>query len=245
MALGIGYNINKAEELMSSIGDAYTSLGTTISAEWPAVSSSLRTNWVGEDELHYEEQVVKRINEMYQNAYVLANIAIGTIGGLAEGWWNFQKKNVFEGESEIESMGNITIEIPTITKNESILTFETVSYSNTDDRGLKDASSATTIKGAVDSFVSNVKSKMTELLDMDASSAFFGDQTAKIKAYLEAVSNSMVNVSLAIKDLYTCLDSMASTNYSSQTTASTEFIGTEEATVNEQVANVAESTRWT
>ena len=105
MALGIGYNVKKAEELMGSIATAYTTLGTTITEQWPTVSNVLRTNWVGEDELNYEENVVKRINEMYKNAYVLSSIAIGTIDGLARGWWDFQKKNVFSNQGQLETMG--------------------------------------------------------------------------------------------------------------------------------------------
>ena len=135
---------------------------------------------------------------------------------------------------------------PTITENETLITFTTKTFAATDDRGLKDASSATTIKGQIDTFRSTVTSKMNALAEMDVASAFFGDQTQKIKTYLENLNKSMVNVALAIKDLYDCLDTMASSHYTtSQMTAASEFVSSEQTKVDQQVANVDTSARWT
>ena len=251
MAIGIGYNVDKANTLMAQIASAYDSLGKTIGDNWSTVSASLRDNWIGEDELYYEENVVDRINKMYQNAYNLANIAVGTIEAIATAWWDFQKKNIFDDPNNkdgISSMGEIKLNVPTITKNESILTFTSITIDNTTDRGLKSASSAATIKGTIENFVEKVKTTMSNLIDLDVANAFFGEQTEKIKQYLEHVANAMVEVTLAIKDLYNALDSLAKSRYTEQSSSVSTFAGDEmktvDAKINDKETGVGSDTRW-
>lgn len=243
MAFAIGYNVKQANELMENIADAYKNLGIYTKDQWEGVTDTLQNNWVGEDQQDYEKRLAERICQLYINSYELVNGCVNTIAGLAQAWYDFQQKNTLSGE-QAEGKGKINIDIPKIKKDEEIVKSKPKSISNNDDRGLKDASSKTTIQGAVDNFVNQVKQKTQGLFgEIEANNAFFGDQTSIIKTYIEKVGAAVGEVTVAVKDMYEALDKLASTSY----TSAVESISNEFTTASSNVEtslNDLGSSRW-
>ena len=54
MALGIGYNVKQANELMQNIAEAYKNLGIYTKEQWNGIVDVLQREWVGEDEQDFE-----------------------------------------------------------------------------------------------------------------------------------------------------------------------------------------------
>lgn len=241
MALAIGYNVKQTNELMASMAQAYNDLGTYISEQWETVRTTMMSNWVGEDELDYEKRFVERLCQLYTDSYNLISNSVDVIGNLAQAWWDFQKNNSITGEA-IATSSTINIEKPTITPAEQIVTFVSRTLADSDDRGLADVGSAATIKGAVDTFVSNLNTKTNTLFNIEVSSAFFGDQSSTIKTYVEKVGTAIAAVNVAVKDMYDALDILASSQYTTAVTDASTAVSTETTNVETAVSEI--STRW-
>lgn len=244
MAFALGYNIKRAEELTQEIARAYQDLSGTISSNWDQVVSSLQTNWVGEDEQSFEATFAKKINQLYQNANLLAKGAIQTIVGLAESWHSFQQTNVLEN-GEIISGAAFSMTGATIQEAGDIVAYRPVEFSADIDRGLKDQNSADQIKTTVESYVNEVKSKATNLFnEIDTNSAFFGEQTTAIKTYIEKTGEAISEVTVAVKDLYNALDTLANTSYVTSTSTVSQEMGNAANEIENSLSELANS-RWT
>ena len=220
MAFAIGYNVKEANELMEKIADAYKDLGIYTKDQWQGITDVLQNEWVGEDEQDYEKKLAERLCLLYQNAYSLTNSCVETIAGLAQAWYDFQSKNTLSGEVA-EGKGKININKPKIKSDDEIVKSKQKSIGNNDDRGLREASSKTTIQTAVSDFVGKIKEKTAGLFDeIQANTAFFGDQTTNIKTYIDKVGAAIGEVTVAVKDMYNALDTLAATSY---TTASSDI----------------------
>ena len=118
MAGRTGYNVNQIKTLMDNIEECYNKLGTTVQSGWETVSSTLKQNWVGEDEQDFEGKLAERISNMYVNTYNLANNSLITIYDLAKAWYDFQKKNKLEGGTSIAVDSSFGLEQKALTQNE-------------------------------------------------------------------------------------------------------------------------------
>ena len=161
--MNIGYNVNKAKELMENIARAYENMGIYTKEQWEGVYRTLQSNWVGEDEQDFETKLAARICTLYVNAYNLAQSSLDTIVGLVNAWYQFQKKNTLDGSASagkgITGFGGLfgigsaanqfSIEAPAIQKNDQIVEPHLVPLDNNTNRGLKDASSKSNIQTAV------------------------------------------------------------------------------------------------
>ena len=220
MAFAIGYNVKQANELMDNIADAYKDLGIYTREQWNGVVDALQANWVGEDEQDFEQKLADRICNLYLNASNLAEGCINTIAGLSQAWYDFQSRNTLDGESAI-GKSKINIDIPKIKKDDQIVKAKIKTISNNEDRGLRDASSKANIQEAVNTFVGQIKQKTDGLFqEIDSNTAFFGDQTANIKSYIEKVGSAIAEVTIAVKDMNEALEKLANSSY---TTASADI----------------------
>ncbi len=218
----IGYNVSKAKVLMENIKTAYENMGIYTRDQWEGVYKTLQTHWVGEDEQDFETKLADRICTLYVNAYNLAQSSIDTIVGLVQAWHQFQQKNTLSGEASAGKGGflgiganKFSIEAPSIKKDDKIVEPHLVQLDNETNRGLKDATSKTTIQAAVDTFVGQVKAQTATLFDeIQTNQAFFGEQTGTIKTYITKVGDAIAEVTIAIKDMYTALDQLVGTSYS-------------------------------
>ena len=101
-----------------------------------------------------------------------------------------------------------------IKKEDQIVKARIKTISNDEDRGLRDASSKVNIQEAVNTFVGQIKQRTDGLFqEIDANTAFFGDQTANIKSYVERVGSAIAEVTIAVKDMNEALEKLANSNY--------------------------------
>lgn len=248
----IGYNVNKAKELMENIAKAYEDMGVYTKDQWEGVYKALQTNWVGEDEQDFESKLAKRICDLYVNAYNLAQSSITTIEGLVNAWHEFQQKNTLTGDASAGNKGGFlgfggnkfSIDAPTIKKEDKIVEAHLVQLDNNTNRGLKDAASKSNIKSSVDTFVGQIKAKTNTLFDeIQTNQAFFGEQTSTIKSYVTKVGDAIAEVTIAIKDMYSALDQLVGTSYSTaQTDIKSQF--TKASGSVDQSLNDLGSSRW-
>ena len=256
--MNIGYNVNKAKELMENIARAYENMGIYTKEQWEGVYRTLQTHWVGEDEQDFETKLAARICNLYANAYNLAQSSIDTIVGLVNAWYQFQKRNTIDGSASagkaatglggflgIGSAANqFSIEAPTINKVDDIVTPHLVPLDNNTNRGLKDATSKATIQSSVDAFVAQIKAQTDKLFDeIQTNQAFFGEQTSTIKSYIGKVGAAIAEVTIAIKDMYSALDQLVGTSYTTaQSDIQSQF--TDATGAVDQSLNDLGSTRW-
>ena len=246
MALGIGYNIKKVEELMGEMATAYKDYGSFINQQWAQVQNTLRTNWIGEDELDYEKRLVERLCNLYANSYELAKTSIDVLADLAKAWYDFQKNNSITGEA-IANVGNFSITKPTITKNEKIIEFVTKTIGPEEDRGLKDASSATTIQESLSSFVKGLKMMASQKFNLSNSSnaAFFGEQASAITKYVNKVGIAIGEVNIAINDMYTAIATLAGSQYTTSSSTAADAAAGFSTQLDGSLAEMDKGTRWT
>ena len=243
MAFAIGYNVKQANELMDKVAEAYKNLGIYTKDQWNAVVSVLQNEWVGEDEQDFEKRLADRICALYVNASELAKNCVNTIGGLAQAWYDFQQKNTLSGEMA-EGKGSLKIDIPSIKTDDQIVKSKPKSISNNDDRGLREASSKTTIQTAVSDFVTEIKNKTEGLFEeIEANTAFFGDQTTNIKAYINKVGYAIGEVTAAVKDMHTALDTLAASSYTTATSDISQQFTTASTNVENSLSDLGTS-RW-
>lgn len=248
----IGYNVNKAKELMENIAKAYENMGIYTQQQWEGVYRTLQSNWVGEDEQDFEGKLADKICVLYTEAYNLAQNSITTIEGLVNAWYQFQQKNTLDGSVSTGNKGGFLgiggnsfgIDAPKIRKEDKIVEPHLITLDNNTNRGLKDAASKTTIKSAVDTFVAQIKSQTATLFDeIQTNQAFFGEQTTTIKSYITKVGDAIAEVTVAIKDMYTALDQLVGTSYTSaQSDIESQF--TQASSSVEQSLNDLGNSRW-
>ena len=239
--LEIGYNVGQAKQLMEDIAQNYKDLANTISGEWDTVVSTLQTEWIGEDEQNFEEKFAARICELYKNAHELAKGSCETIADLAESWQKFQASNNLDGS---ESGSVTTVEIPDLSYEEGIVEKKAVTFDEGTDRGLKSSGSATNIQQSVEGYVNNIKEAANNMFsEIKSNNAFFGDQSGSIDAFIAAVGEAIGEVIVAVKDLYTALETLAQSNYSDSVSSVTETMGENTTTVQNSVDELGES-KW-
>ena len=93
----IGYNIAEINSLILKLNNSYEKLGETMANGWSDVSSTLETEWVGPDELSFEEELAKRICDLYYACKESLNGMVTNIHNIGESWKEFQKSNVLSG----------------------------------------------------------------------------------------------------------------------------------------------------
>lgn len=246
MSMAIGYNINKAEEVVENIAAKYNDLGNYMGSEWPSVTKALHDNWVGDDEADFEKELANRINTLYRDARNLAVSCTETICNLGNAWIEFQSNNTLSGAKAESSAGWLTDKSVTTS---SIKTYDAVSANppslNGDtDRGLTNENSAAAIMSVVGDYVEGIKAKTTELFsEVDSNIAFYGEQTSSINKYIESCGTAISEVSVAIKDLHEALETLAGTSYVNASSSVSEQVTEGISQVADSLSNLGDS-RW-
>ena len=242
MASVIGYNVNEAENLMKNLIESYESLGKTIENEWATVVQVLQNEWIGEDEQDYEIKLVKKLNSLYTNAYNLIQTSCSTIVNMVSTWHEFQQNNTINGEMGAD-IGKSEATMPSISRNEELLKAQEKTFDVNDDRGLRQVSSAQTIKTSMDSYISNIDARTKELYyKIKSSGAFFGEQTSSIDEYISKLGDAIIQVVTSIKDLYNALDTLAGTQYINTSTEASVSFGENLGKVDQSVSTL--DTLW-
>lgn len=248
----IGYNVKQANELMEKIAEAYKNLGIYTPQQWQGVSRTLQDNWVGEDEQDFEAKLADRICNLYNNAYNLVQSSLDTIEGLVNAWFEFQQKNTLSGDSSTGNPGGwlgwggnkFGVDKPTIKKNEKIIEPKLIQLTNETDRGLQAADSKAKIQDSINTFVNDIKKQTATLFEeIQTNQAFFGDQTTTIKSYIDKVGDAVGEVTVAVKDMYTALDQLAGSSYSSTVESISEQFNQASGNVDTSLNDLGNS-RW-
>ncbi len=243
MAFAIGYNVSKANELMNEIAKAYENLGIYTEKEWDNVIRVLQANWVGEDEQDFEKKLADRICNLYENASNLARGCVDTIGRLAGAWYDFQSKNTLDGGTV--GSARLNIEVPQIIEKKDIVSVDANrTIDDNADRGLRDKSSKTAIQEAVNTFVSQIKERTARLFEeIDTNKAFLGEQSSNIKSYVEKVGSSIAEVTIAVRDMYQALETLADSSYTNSLSSLKDEFTKASTDVESQLDDLG-SSRW-
>lgn len=252
----IGFNLKKADDLVEQIIEDYNNLGIYTAEQWGPLKETLRKEWVGPDEQSFEKNLVKRICDLYVASYNLASNCTKTIAELSDQWVSFQRKNTLDGttaadfdtaaQNIISKLKNFIFGSPKLKINNEIIRFEPdFNLDSNTNRGLQNANSATYIQTAVADFVAKVKNKTQGLFSaIEANQAFFGDQAASIKSYIDATGLAIAEVTTAVKDLNDALSTLANSAYStasSDVSSAYSAAKTSMESASEQLGN----SRWT
>lgn len=254
MALAVGYNVSKANELMQDINSAFKNLEGKIYANWPTVRNELQTEWVGEDEQDFETKFAQTICNMYVNAGNVAQYAVNIIENVITQWYEFQQKNTLTGAESVGNAGGFlgigsnkfSLDVPKIQPNEKIIQPQLIQLTDATDRGLANTDSATKIKNKVEEFVNQTKKDTQDLFNtIETAEAFFGSQSGSIKSLIEKSGESISTVTVAVKNLYDALDILASKNYNvSDENISNSISGDAITQMESQVEEAVGSSRW-
>lgn len=239
----IGYNDEKAKELMNTIAKSYADLGDCMTDGWPAVSTTMNNNWIGMDERDYETKLAKRMCVLYNNAYMTVSELVKSIKGLADSWYTFQKNNKMsesEGGSDGASASSnpqTTIEdnpnVPNVTVEQksvsNVIKASTETISLSTDKGIK-SGGGQAIKTCLKTYHDNVQEKVKALYNkIDSSNAFLGTQSSKINEYIKVIGECVAKMTTEIKDIYDCVDKLtdgATGNYTQSNTSVTNSVET-------------------
>lgn len=245
----IGYNAAKINTLMGSISDAYVALASKVKTNYETLKPVLRKEWVGEDELDFEQKLVTRLNNMYYNAGLLSQAAINAIYNVATSWKEFQSKNIFGGEGASVNI-NVTFDEVTVTLEESLITFTGEEYGSDVNRGLQSGeASYTNIMEALEQFRTSSRTDAQNFTsEFDINSAFFGGSEQGINSFLEHLEGCLGAVLTAVKDFVDGLQNLAKTNYVSATSTINEYADTSKKEIDDVVVDSTQSeqgsTRW-
>jgi len=253
MAIELGYNIGKSEELIKSISDNFNALGAYIASSWNHLQPVMRTEWIGPDEIAFEARLVTRVNELYSKSRDLAQAAVTTVVNLTNSWIDFQHTNVIQNEAGTANVSATSglkhIEdpglLPKLGVQITAIEWQGKTFTTNDDLGLREASSKSRIIWAVDKFVKDIQSRTIDSFDeITLNNAFFGTQQASLKKYIEEVGKAVGVVTTSVQDLGNALDQLAQSNYATADQTVEEKFTTETTNLSQSVDEKIE-TRWT
>lgn len=230
----IGYNVEKINELLKSVANSYNSIGEAMATGWSTVRTTLQSEWVGPDEISFQNGLAKRVQELYVDCKDAVDDTITNIKKIGESWRDFQEGNVLSkgtlgiGGSSISKDAIADMVIPALKEypvSKTVKSDETKTFSASTNLGLTNGTqSGTNIQKAVKTYVENIHTKVKTLYEgLDSSSAFLGNKQSKnIDAYLSKVGAGLGKLTSCMQDLYDALANLASKNYGdSETTVGT------------------------
>ena len=253
MAMAVGYNVQKAKELMDLIANKYNSLDQIIINEYNGIVTTLRENWVGDDEQSFEANLASKFNKLYVSAYDLVENCCKTIRSTATSWADFQRNNVLDasstGGSVLSGWGTsfeAELVAPSIEKKENICTFEALTLGADVDRGLTATDSAGQIQGRMRTGVDNINAEIQSICSaVNVDSAFYGSQAQTLNEYVDEVQRAIGVVVTAFDDLYDALNILANSQYQGGEGAMDSFVQTQINSVKDDVTNsVAGLSKW-
>lgn len=221
----IGYNVEKINELLKSIANSYNSIGEAMASGWSTVRTTLQSEWVGPDEISFQNELAKRVQELYVDCKDAVDDTITNIKRIGESWRDFQEGNILSkgtlgiGASNISKDAIADMVIPTLKEyplSNTVKSDETKTFSASTNLGLTNGTqSGTNIQKAVKTYVENIHTKVKTLYkELDSSSAFLGGKQSKnIDAYLLKVGTGLGKITSCMQDLYDALANLASKNY--------------------------------
>lgn len=249
----IGYNIAQAKSLQDQISEGFQSVKEKIASPWADVQNTLHSEWIGEDEISYEKEFVKKVNGLYGSAKWVSDVCCATIQSTVLSWVKFQDNNLIEG-AEAGSTSNTVVSsnYPTLEEIEGrsydeleAIQAEAEQLDESSTRGLTNGtSSAGAIQDSVTRYVTNIQSEVNALFDsIRANNAFFGNQVDQINNFISKCGVAIGEVVTAVKDLHDLLEQLAGSRYSEEDTAVSEKADESSNAVTSTVDSI--ESKWT
>lgn len=241
----IGYNIQKANEAMASVNDAYVSVSKKVVNEWNEVKGVLRKEWVGADEQDFEKLVQERVQTMLESSRTLTSNTVDSLYELAVAWAKFQDTNTINGNNVGIAQTLIAgLNKPQITIAPQLV-FVPIQFDSSTNLGLANSGSDDIISNSLSNFVKNVKTEATNLYEsVDTNSAFYGnDQQNKLKKLMDTVGEAVGVISTSLKDFEKAMKELTNKAYKSSDDAVGASLDEARTTVDNSLNDLGE-TRW-
>ena len=226
----IGYNVQKAQELMDQIAATYNKMASTIGGNWISLEAIMKKEWVGPDEVAMQNEIAGRLIQLHKDCHVTVKQVVKNICEIERGWRDFQGRNkVSGGKYGVEIDKIKQLEPPSINDSEIeqfVKTNVSLDFAEGINLGLTNGeSSAANIKSQAQEFSTSVHSYVSKMYnELDASNAFLGgSQATEIDKYLSNIGEGLGRFLSSFKDLYDALDVLAKQNY----TDSASQVGTD------------------
>lgn len=193
MNSGVGYNISQVNELMGSMKNGVSTFKGSMQDSWPNLTQAFRNEWVGEDEAAFEKTLAEELGKMFLNCQNVINTAGQFIHNAADAWiqWQQQAASSLGGGGQIGGLEEFT---------PSDLTLEITpteqSFDPSVNRGLQSDSSESTLVGAIDQYVSEIKTSLQSIEStLQTGSSFIGaEQKQAIDGFITDVISSAQTV---------------------------------------------------
>ena len=231
----IGYQPEKIQELMQDIANSYEKVGETISHGWPNIPKVMQNNWKGVDEQAYEKTIADRINTLYDKTTELVTNMIQTIVKLANAWQEFQNNNridtsVATANYDFTAPAINLFDMKSVVKlNEN--TFAGEKLGIVTGGGALIETALTEYKTEIETGIKNIYS------EYESCQAFFGNQTASIDQFIEAVGEAIKRLNTDIDDLMEYVDQHTDTGYSEADTTVSGEMGQAATNIGSGVSN--------
>lgn len=194
MNSGIGYNKQAIKDLENNICQTYVEIGKKLVDEWPLLSSTMEKEWIGPDEVSFENVLAEKLKTFYINLKDQFNIVIQNIEILEQRWIDHQNNNRLDGSNTYVTLTNEVAPTLSLYGNLEMLKAGAPVFSENTTLGLASGNqSSTNISSAFNSYATNVKGLVSSKFEAinssaEASGAFIDVQMqAAIKNYFQSV----------------------------------------------------------
>ena len=242
--MNTGYFIQNGNNIMKGIDERFTQAFKDIQTAFETVRTDFRNEWVGSDEVAFENKLVEKLNLLSMDSHKFAQTAVDTVKGMLDSWVKFQDVNTMDGSSsgavaELASLINtvnvvLPVQIATVSK----------SFSAADQLGLKSASSSTVLHGSLNAFITTVRNKIDSIFEVvNSNQAFYGEeQMTGFTNYIKSINETMKDLQTSVKDLDDAMVALTGEYKAMDTNVNTQ-LGEAKSTVDSAVD--LGSTRWT
>lgn len=216
----IGYNIKEINELLEEIEKSYKDIKKVMEEPWEPLTRTLRTEWVGPDEVANEQVLANALIKLYASVKGHVHTVASNIRNLGENWKTWQTGNVVTGGDKVEvgsKVGNID-EVK-VSDEELKIKSKDENFDEKTNLGLKDSSSAAKVGAAIDEYTKTVYNQVKDLYSkLDSKAAFLGgQQAANINKYVHEAGAAIGEFTNAVKSLKESLQNAAKA-YNEQST---------------------------
>ncbi len=199
----IGYNPKEITELLNAIEKAYKDIKNAMENPWPQLSSTMRAEWVGEDEYANEKTLSNALSDLYVTCADTVKNVVDNIHAVGQAWREFQSKNTIENGVGANLSFIENIDPKQITAGEVKLFTDGDRYTGVNLGLTNGTSSATRVITAIEDYAKEVYDKVKNLYEtLDANKAFLGeDQAPKITDYLHNMGKAIAKLTVCIKSV--------------------------------------------
>lgn len=199
---GIGYSVKEVLELNNELERCLMTLKNSIVENWPTLISTLRNNWVGNDEYAFEDTFSARLAKVYNNCKSIIIGARTFFNDAANSWHRFQNNvgrqfnsdgiviNDFVLENNIAPDADY-LDLPLIEQTD--LTNVTL--------GLTTAGAENNLINAIDEFMISIGNAVTDAINqIETGRAFVGqEQSLALNEFISGLNDCFRNIINAIE----------------------------------------------